>query len=246
VVEKDDGEELLIIVRGTVTLTEGRLLTFDDQVSFFDIIEGSSTSAAADPMIREGYGELLRAVFPSLRRIVEASMAERVVVTGFSLGSTVASYIALGLATTFSDSRVDLVAFSPLRGFDQTFADLLVETLNVRSLAFEFDFIPEAGCETFPGCSADETPKDELRIVEYVDFPGRVEISGEEIGEPNDINSPLQVWPAHLCSYLCWAVRNFQPEDEVDWCERAPRGGNMGGVSEASICPYSVERLPLL
>ena len=99
VVAKEDGSELLLLVRGTVTLTEARLETYRRQVAFLDSIHGATSHPQADecglwggckavPMVREGYGAILRAVFPSIRRIVDsyASTAERVIVAGFSLG----------------------------------------------------------------------------------------------------------------------------------------------------------------
>ncbi|CEM18813.1 unnamed protein product [Vitrella brassicaformis CCMP3155] len=247
VVERDDGSELLILVRATGTFTEARLLTYEDQVAFDDIIGETAGTSASEPMIREGLGEILRAVYPSLRRIVDESTAERVIVAGYSLGASVASYIALGLATTFPDDRVDLVAFAPPRAFDQAFADLMVETLNLRNPLYEFDFIARSACNTAVGCSAADASKTELQLVEYVDFPaGRIDISEEDLGEPNGI-SPLSVWAPHTCSYLCWTVRNFQPDDPVDWCEAAPSDGQGdGAISLGSICPYSLQRLPLL
>mmetsp|Transcript_20239 Transcript_20239/g.57894 ORF Transcript_20239/g.57894 Transcript_20239/m.57894 type:complete len:534 (-) Transcript_20239:2141-3742(-) len=281
VVAKEDGSELLLLVRGTVTLTEARLETYRRQVAFLDIIHGATSHRQADecglwggckavPLIREGYGAILRAVFPSIRRIVDsyASTAERVIVAGFSLGASVASYIALGLAMATSPSherhtadnshRIDLVAVSPVRAFNQPFADLMTEKVNPRTLVYEADPIPQWACKTAVGCRANQPPPqtDTMGTVEYVDFPGRVEIRRGDLGEPNEMGGSLHAWPAHMCAYICWAVRRFAADDGVDWCLLRGRGHTGGGMrvgvdesegeGEGSICPYSVERLPLL
>jgi len=203
-------------------------------------------SSSDRPAVRAFNAAAFSAVYPAVKAMVDESDAERVVLGGFSLGGPVATFLAVALAMAYPDKRVDAVSFSPLRAFNDAFSTLMQETINARTVVFEWDAIPQGGCAKVPACRADKATGE---IVEYAEWPGLIFIKDEDLGEPEDMSS-LQIVPAHVCSYLCWAVRISNTTDPVNWCQKAPRSDGLGkgngmGMSDGDICPFSTESVVL-
>ncbi|KAG1664934.1 hypothetical protein FOA52_004456 [Chlamydomonas sp. UWO 241] len=254
---------LVVLVKGTQTEYEWR------QDFTYGFANTSGTPLSGKGGMHEGFAMIALTLFEGLKPILDAHVvrgrASAVAIAGHSLGAGVSTILSLLMADYIDEAvrgpvriKVDAFLFAPPNAGDAEFNRLQAARVNVRSLVYVHDIIPQLPCApgmiTCPASSG--MPNTMGTNGDILSLPYRPQ-HGQVLLTPHDMPFEPKAWECfasmepsemaaflmatHNCAYMCATSAFVQDADNNCLLSNATDGAP---PDAASFCPGFPQLFP--